>query len=366
MRAIGSRLSRSRPPLLAVALCTILACSDDEVPTQPSAAATPELSRSANAAYTFVDLGNLGACCTGRATAINDRDQVVGVSDVPFADDGGPGRDRGTHPFLWQNGVMTDLGFDFSGASGISNDGTVVISSARFDFGSAFLWKDGVVTQLNGLGGELDGASAISPNGQVTGISVPDFQFTTIDAVVWDKSGAITNLGILAGSARSSGRDINARGDVVGEFDSRAALWSGGHFTSLGTLGGQFSFANGINAKGTIVGCSEFTGGGFGRYHAFIWTDGAMGELGSPDGLQSCANDIDNAGRVVGWAELASGVFHAVMWDHGVVTDLGLLAGPGSSEAIAINAKGTVVGTFRPSSLEQDEHAAMWIRKQGR
>jgi probable HAF family extracellular repeat protein len=363
MLTTGFRISRTLPPLLAVALGAALACSDDQSPTQPSAAA-PELSRSANAAYTLVDLGTLDDACCSRAAAINDRGQVVGTSDVPFADDGGPGEDRGTHPFLWQDGVMTDLGLDFSGASDISNDGTVLVNSGRFDFGVAFLWKDGVLTQLKGLSDVLDAASALSPNGQVAGFSVPDHQFSTIDAVVWDKSGAITNLGILAGTARSSARDINAKGQVVGDFDSRAALWSGGHFTDLGTLGGQFSIANGINAKGTIVGCSEFTGGGFGSYHAFVWNDGVMSELlPTLSGGHSCANDIDNAGRVVGWADLASGVFHAVIWDHGVITDLGLLAGAGSSQAIAINAKGTVVGQFQPDPLELVDHAAMWIRK---
>jgi len=259
--------------------------------------------------------------------------------------------------------VMTDLGFDFSGASDISNDGTVLVNSGRFDFGSAFLWKDGVLTQLEGLSDVLDAASAFGPNGEVAGFSVPDHAFSTIDAVVWDKSGAVTNLGILAGGARSSASDINGKGQVVGQFDSRAALWSGGHFTDLGTLGGQFSFATGINAKGVIVGCSEFTGGGFGRYHAFIWQDGAMSELGTPYGLMSCAFDIDDAGRVVGWAEVPSGVFHAVIWDHGLVTDLGLLAGQGSSMAISINAKGTVVGSYQPDPPQLTDHAAMWVRK---
>jgi probable HAF family extracellular repeat protein len=338
-----------------------VACSEDQAPPDPSAA--PALARSAHVAYALTDLGTLENACCSAASAINDRGQVVGSSDVPFGDDdGGPGKDRGSHAFLWQNGVMTDLGYDFSGAADISNDGTVLVDIGRFDFGAAYLWKDGRLTQLVGLTDVLDAASAISPGGQVAGFSVPDHQFSTIDAVVWDKSGAVTNLGILAGTARSSARDINARGEVVGDYDSRAALWSGGHFTSLGTLGGQFSYATGINAKGTIVGCSEFTGGGFGRPHAFIWQDGAMSELVTPTGLMSCANDIDNAGRVVGWAEQPSGVFHAVIWDHGVVTDLGSLAGEGSSEAVAINGKGTVVGKFQPDPTELVYHAAMWSR----
>jgi probable HAF family extracellular repeat protein len=36
------------------------------------------------------------------ALAINNRGQIVGESDLPG--------DTATHAFLWQNGVMTDLG----------------------------------------------------------------------------------------------------------------------------------------------------------------------------------------------------------------------------------------------------------------
>jgi len=359
MPAVGSRLSRAYLPLLAVALSTLVACTTDQAPTEPSAGA-PALARSAVAAYTFVDLGTLDACCS-RATGINDRGQVVGSSEVPFRDDGGPGEDRGTHPFLWENGVMTDLDVgDFSGASAISNAGTVVVSSGRFDFGAAFVWRDGVLTQLKGLGGPLDAAYAIGPNGSVVGFSVPDPSFATIHAVVWDKSGALTDLGTPPGVARSEARDINAAGQVVGNGD-HALLWSRGSVVDLGTLGGNFSFATGINSRGTIVGCSRLAGDTI--THAFIWKDGVLSDLGTLGGQDSCANDIDDAGRVVGSADPATGVGHAVIWDHGVVTDLGLLAGAGGSTAIAINARGTVVGTFQPVPGVGAEHAAMWIRR---
>ncbi len=359
MRNTRRQLPRIRRfPLVPLALATILGCSAGETPTESSG--PPDLSRSKVGAYTFVDLGTLDACCS-RATDVNDRGQVVGWSEVPPRDDGGPGEDRGTHPFLWENGVLRDLNVgDFSAASAISNSGIVVFSSGRFDFGSAFLWDNGVITQLEGLGGSFDNAADISPSGQVVGLSAtPRFEAT--HAVVWNKSGAVTDLGTLGtGPVRDGGSAINAAGQVAGSSNGHAALWSHGSITDLGTLGGAFSFANGINARGTVVGCSALGGGAFG-FHGFVWDDGEMRDLGTLGGQQSCANDIDAAGRIVGEADTPSGVAHAVIWDHGVITDLGVLAGEGGSRAVAINAKGTVVGSF--DRFEGGTHAAMWTRR---
>jgi probable HAF family extracellular repeat protein len=354
------------PSLTAVGLL-LMACTANDSPTGSSADA-PALARSAVGAYTFVDLGTLDGCCS-RATGINAKGQVVGESEVPFRDDGGPGEDRGTHAFLWEDGVMTDLNVgDFNGASGINNSGTVVFSAGRFDEGAAFLWRNGVTTQLKGLGGPLDGASAINSSGQVVGTSSPGFGSQTFHAVIWDKSGAVTDLGSLGGSfAMSEGHGINDAGQAVGLTTTPSALnhaflWSKGVMTDLGTLGGNYSFATGINSKGTVVGCSAL-GGGVPGTHAFSWNDGQMTDLGTLGGQDSCAGGVDDAGRVVGFAAPSTGVGHAVIWDHGAITDLGVLAGEGGSAATAINAKGTVVGYFYPLPEVGAAHAAMWIRR---
>jgi probable HAF family extracellular repeat protein len=49
-----------------------------------------------------INLGSLGGQHDNVAAAINDNGQVVGGSDLPG--------DTTTHAFLWQDGVMTDLG----------------------------------------------------------------------------------------------------------------------------------------------------------------------------------------------------------------------------------------------------------------
>jgi probable HAF family extracellular repeat protein len=118
-------------------------------------------------------LGNLGGTSTG-ATDINNRGQVVGASDLPG--------DTTAHAFLWTKSTgMQDLGTlpgdSSSLARGINNKGQVVGQSC--DAGGncrAFLWQNGVMTDLNTLvpgGGStlfLFEAFAMNPRGQFAAV----------------------------------------------------------------------------------------------------------------------------------------------------------------------------------------------------
>lgn len=64
----------------------------------------------------------------------------------------------------------------------------------------------------------------------------------------------IVDLGALEGDCCSSAAAINERGQVVGESNDQAFLWHRGHMIGLGDLGGNYSFAQDVNDRGSVVG----------------------------------------------------------------------------------------------------------------
>jgi probable HAF family extracellular repeat protein len=117
--------------------------------------------------------------------------------------------------------------------------------------------------------------------------------------------------------------------------------------TALGTLGGNFSTAHGINDAGRVVGVSGVSRTDTGQGHAFITGPNGVGmtDLGSLGGDSSVAYGINDAGQVVGDSRTVSGKLHAfITGPDGIgMTDLGTLGGSNSG-AFGINDAGQVVG----------------------
>jgi probable HAF family extracellular repeat protein len=208
----------------------------------------------------------------------------------------------------------------------------------------AFLWSNGIMTDLSTLGGTFSEARALDSSGDVVGTStLSGTSFTPTHAFL-DHNGHMTDLGTLGGSC-SYAYGMNDVGEVVGQACTKsnqdAFLYSGGKLIDLGALGALGSSANGINNSHQVVGSSEVANGS--GLHAFLWSSGTMTDLGTLGGSTSIAYAINTAGQIVGYASPPNSSVHAFLWSSGKMTDLGVLFD--SSVAEAINTAGVVVGT---------------------
>lgn len=124
----------------------------------------------------------------------------------------------------------------------------------------------------------------------------------------------------------------------------------------LGTLGGTFSQAIGINDRGQVIGNSTTSAGTF---RGFIWYDGVLTDLGTLGGSRTTAAAINSHGQVVGTSRLATEESRAFLWEDGVMRDLGTLGGDHSLGA-HINDRGQAVGASRPTSGTDLTSAFLW------
>jgi probable HAF family extracellular repeat protein len=162
----------------------------------------------------------------GAAAGINDKGQVVGGSGVC----GFPSFGVLIHAVLWQNSSVIDLG-SFGGVMNngglaINNRGQVVgLSDLAGDTTAhAFFWEDGVMTDLGTLPGDVFSmAQGINDAGQVVGQSCD--QSGNCRAFVW-QDGAMSDLNTLISPGSSSyllaGEDINSQGEIVGSAFDRS------------------------------------------------------------------------------------------------------------------------------------------------
>jgi probable HAF family extracellular repeat protein len=121
----------------------------------------------------------------------------------------------------------------------------------------------------------------------------------------------------------------------------------------LGGLGGQNSYAMGLNDAGEVVGHAQVSSG---YMHAFLWNGLAMQDLGTLGGSSSYAYGINDDGQTVGYSTLSDGADHAFLYSNGLLLDLNSLIGAGSGwtldAAYAVNNAGQIVGTGLLNGIE--------------
>src|SRR3984893_5135431 len=132
----------------------------------------------------------------------------------------------------------------------------------------------------------------------------------------------------------------------------------------LGTLGGPHSYGsvNGdgfqlLNNSGVVASYADTAlrdpnAPNFFLTHAFRWKDDVMTDLGALPGVNnSAAGSINARGWITGQSQSATidpvvGIpeFHAVLWKHGQIIDLGTLDSGTESLGIYVNDAGQVIG----------------------
>ncbi len=369
--------------------------------------------------YKAVDLGTFGGPSSyinptsvfGSPNQINERGTAVGGSDtsipttpvsnlficggvggaVPFAN----------HAFQRRDSLVTDLGTlagadNCSVATSINARGQVAGTSENGVLDPilgvtqirAVVWKDGEIQDLGTLGGNHSAANTTNNRGQVTGLALNaiDDQFslfglvllgnpvgTQTRAFLW-QNGQMRDLGTLGGPDAFAG-PLNDRGQVAGASYTDSTpnpttgiptldpfLWQDGHMTDLGTLGGTFGAAGGLNNRGQVIGVSNLAGDQ--AADPFLWDRGHLTDLftETAGGNFITADAINDAGDIAGAADFSGtggSPFAAALWRTGHAINLGTLSGDCFSEASAINSKSQVVG-YSVGCDSGDQRAFLW------
>jgi probable HAF family extracellular repeat protein len=312
----------------------------------------------------IVNLGTLGGN-ESSANAINDLGQVVGGSLTKTPD-----------PFANDNisACLLYAGLPFT-FNALNVPGTTETH--------AFLWKNGVMRDLNTLGGPDSTAWVVNNVGEVAGESFTSFSANrstgvpTVDPFFWSpKDGKMIDLGGLGGTCGWTVW-LNNQGQVVGTSNppgdetEHPFIWSKSQgmidLFAHGGLGGTFGHPDWVNDLGEVVGFATIPGDQDG--HGFLWRNGILTDLGTigsdPD---SEGSSINLAGQIVGESGaffVSGGVHRGVLWENGEpIVDLNMLVPPGTSMNVItaqfINDRGEIACTGTTVAVPE-EHPCMLI-----
>jgi probable HAF family extracellular repeat protein len=341
--------------------------------------------------YRVIDVGTfLGPSSSYNfgSVIINARGVVVSAADTSIFDEA-----CGcfvAHAFRWQNGALSDLGTLPGGAGSIADainsKGAMVGISDVFDAltghrGDAVLWKHGQIIDLGSLGGSFAAPNDINDREQIVGGGLnttadpfgglgPFLGGTTqTRALLW-QDGAMQDLGTLGGNDAFA-ISVNGRGQIAGNSYTNSIpnaetgiptvhpfIWENGQMLDLGSLGGLYTVASKLNAKGQVAGTSDLAGDQ--TAHPFLWQRGSLRDLGTLGGTFGSGNWLDESGGVIGGSFTKNNLlFRAFRWANGKMTNLGSLNGDQCSVAFGGNSKGQVVGNSL-SDCDHETHAFLW------
>jgi probable HAF family extracellular repeat protein len=333
------RISTSTAGRHSVRLAVVLAIvslDNRGVPTQ-----------STTTVYGIHDLGTLGGSAS----------EAMGISEFGYSIAGSADTAAGArHAFVKGWAADKDLG-TLGGATSVALAayGADVVGRAQTASGAehAFYADSHSPTpmlDLGTLGGTWSSAYDVRYGVVVGGSRVAGD--AKVQAFAW-RNGTMATIPVDRGGD-SEARGVNSSEDIVGysctagNSSCTAFLFTGGAAIDLGSLGGN-SVAHRVNDWLQIVGTSAVAPVTTAPTRAFLHQSGAMIDLGTLGGASSEGLAINNRGEVVGTAQDASGAPRAFLWRAGVMTDLNTVLPAGSgwvlTVASGISDGGQIVGT---------------------
>jgi probable HAF family extracellular repeat protein len=269
----------------------------------------------------------------------------------------------------YQISILPDVGGTSSGGNSINNLNWVAGYSRFPDKNRhAALWRNGLLTDLNTLGG---------PNSSVT------WNVKNTAGILVGISQTLTPEPL--GESWSSANFYSAPNNVG--YINLGFVWQNNQMRGLPNFpGGNNGFATGANNLGQVVGwaengvhdptccCTQVL-----QFRPAMWTLGPPDQIhelplisGDSSGAATAINDNGQIVGISGICDQAVGrhtARHAVLWENGSVTDIYPDApAPWWNTPTAINQHGDVAGfAGDPSDVEANSilHAFMWTREDG-
>ena len=287
-------MTRSTPFLTAAAAAVLLSACDNAVPTSPEL--TPNYDR-AHPEYEFESIALEGAAVTN-PQGINAAGHIVGAYIQ-----GGV-----TRGFVLKDGVAETIeveGAGFTFARGIRADGTIVgnwrpagINNPVVSFGFKRS-PDGDIEMLGFTGKTHVIPQRILPDGTVLGCAHDDDNMDSMIGVTMNTSAdaAVSVFASMHNGGTPNGRHIIGLYTNMDAGRGEGYLISDGQFTPLLVPDSKFTAAWDMNARGDVVGVYQSQDN---RLHGFVRTEAGYTTLDFPNATATRTFGINDRGDVVG------------------------------------------------------------------